>query len=165
MHKYRLCYAASMKLLLLALACASILPAQTNVYVLKAAHLFDGASGQLMTPGMLVVSNGVIQSVGNGNVPAGATVLDLGDATLLPGFIDAHTHLSADFDADYNGAALDFYRNTRATLEGAWLRPRHAGYMRFQHAAAERLRQALESGEPARSVIAAINRLFQEVAA
>ena len=106
MHKYRLCYAASMKLLLLALACASILPAQTNVYVLKAAHLFDGASGQLMTPGMLVVSNGVIQSVGNGNVPAGATVLDLGDATLLPGFIDAHTHLSDDFDADYNGAAL-----------------------------------------------------------
>ncbi len=68
-------------------------------------------------------------------------------------------------DAAANSAALDFYRHTRATLEGAWLRPRHAGYMRFQHAAAERLRQALESGEPARSLIAAINRLFQEVAA
>jgi multiple sugar transport system substrate-binding protein len=68
-------------------------------------------------------------------------------------------------DAAANSAALDFYRNTRATLEGAWLRPRHAGSMRFQHAAAERLRQGLESGEPARSVIAAINRLFQGVAA
>ena len=65
-------------------------------------------------------------------------------------------------DAAANAATLDFYRNTRATLEGAWLRPRHAGYMRFQHAAAQRLGEALESGEPARTVIAAINRLFQE---
>lgn len=64
-------------------------------------------------------------------------------------------------DAAANTSALDFYRNTRATLESAWLRPRHAGYMRFQHAAAERLREALESGEPARSAIAAINRLFR----
>jgi multiple sugar transport system substrate-binding protein len=68
-------------------------------------------------------------------------------------------------DAAANAAALDFYRNTRATLESAWLRPRHAGYMRFQHAAAERLLQGLESGEPARSAIAAINRLFQGVSA
>jgi len=63
-------------------------------------------------------------------------------------------------DAAANGGALDFYRNTRATLESAWLRPRQAGYMRFQQAAGARLLQALESGEPARSVIAAINRLF-----
>lgn len=68
-------------------------------------------------------------------------------------------------DPAANTAALDFYRNTRVTLEGAWVRPRHAGYMRFQHAAAERLLHGLESGEPARSVIAAINRLFQGVTA
>jgi multiple sugar transport system substrate-binding protein len=68
-------------------------------------------------------------------------------------------------DAAANSASLDFYRNTRATLEGAWLRPRHAGYMRFQHAAAERLQQGLESGEPARSVVGAINRLFHGVPA
>lgn len=65
-------------------------------------------------------------------------------------------------DAAANTAALDFYRNTRATLESAWVRPRHAGYMRFQQAAAERLREALESAEPARSAIAAINRLYRE---
>ena len=70
---------------------------------------------------------------------------------------------SAAWDDDAaNAAALDFYRNTRATLEGAWVRPRHAGYMRFQHTAAERLREALASGEPARSAIAAINRLYDE---
>lgn len=68
-------------------------------------------------------------------------------------------------DAAVNSAALDFYRNTRATLESAWLRPRHAGYMRFQHAGADRLLQGLESGEPPHSVIAAINRLFRGVCA
>ena len=66
-------------------------------------------------------------------------------------------------DPEANAASLDFYRNTRATLESAWLRPRHAGYMRFQHAAAERLLRGLESGEPAAGVIAAVNRLFQGV--
>lgn len=65
-------------------------------------------------------------------------------------------------DAAANAASLDFFRNTRATLESAWVRPRHAGYMAFQQAASARLREALESGEPARSAIAAINRLYQE---
>src|SRR5580658_9585047 len=83
----------------------STLVAQSNTYVLKAARLFDGASGQLTTPGTVVVSNGVIQSVG-GAAPAGATVIDLGDATLLPGFIDAHVHLTDEFNPDYNGQAL-----------------------------------------------------------
>lgn len=65
-------------------------------------------------------------------------------------------------DAAANATSLNFYRNTRATLEGAWVRPRHAGYMPFQQAASERLRAALASGEPAGSTIAAINRLYQE---
>ena len=65
-------------------------------------------------------------------------------------------------DAATNAAAHDFYRNTRATLETAWVRPRHGGYMRFQQAASERLRRALESAEPARSAIAAINRIYRD---
>jgi len=84
---------------------ASTLVAQ-GTYVLKAARLFAGSSGQLTTPGSVVVSNGVIQSVGGGSAPTGATVIDLGDATLLPGFIDAHTHLSDEFNPDYDGDAL-----------------------------------------------------------
>lgn len=62
-----------------------------------------------------------------------------------------------------NRASLDFYRGTRASLENAWVRPRHAGYMRFQDAGAERLRQALQAREPAATAIAAINRLYREV--
>src|SRR5579863_516710 len=93
-----------MKILAVLFALANLVFAQGS-YVLKAAHLFDGVSGQLVSPGMVVVSNGTISSIG-GTAPAGATVIDLGDATLLPGFIDAHTHLSSEFNADYNGAAL-----------------------------------------------------------
>jgi len=100
-----------MKILAVLLVCSSALVAQNNTYVLKAARLFDSATGQVTTPGMVVVSNGLIQSVG-GSAPAGATVLDLGDATLLPGFIDAHTHLSYEFNADYNGDALQSMQRT-----------------------------------------------------
>lgn len=87
-------------------ACAPAAFAQSRTYVLKAERMFDGVSGRIATPGLVVVSNGVILSVGGANVPAGAMEIDLGDATLLPGFIDAHTHLSFDFNPDYNGDAL-----------------------------------------------------------
>jgi imidazolonepropionase-like amidohydrolase len=65
--------------------------------VLKAAHLFDSVSGKLIEHGMVVVVDKKIQSVGTDlKVPANARVIDLGDATLLPGFIDAHVHLSSE---------------------------------------------------------------------
>ncbi len=72
-------------------------------------------------------------------------------------------HRAAWDDARANEVSLGFFRNTRATLEGAWVRPRHAGYMTFQDAAAERLAQALAAHEPGVSVIAALNRLYLEV--
>jgi len=92
---------------------AGSLAAQGHVYVLKAARLFDGNSDDLVEPGVVVVANGVIRSVGVRDLPAGATVIDLGDATLLPGFIDAHTHITYEFDPDYSGKRLlDLQRTT-----------------------------------------------------
>lgn len=55
-----------------------------------------------------------------------------------------------------------FYRATRATLEGAWVRPRHDGYMPFQHAASERLNAALRAGEPAATLMTDLNRMFRD---
>jgi len=72
-------------------------------------------------------------------------------------------HRAAWEDPLANRESLEFFRNTRATLEGAWLRPRHAGYMTFQVKAAERLGQALEAREPGAALIAQINRLHREV--
>jgi imidazolonepropionase-like amidohydrolase len=87
------------------LLAVSNLAAQSGRYAIKAAHLFDGTSDKLVQPGIVVVANGKIQSVGTA-APPNVTVIDLGDATLLPGFIDAHTHLTMDFDADYDAARL-----------------------------------------------------------
>ncbi len=92
------------------LACT--LHAQTT-YTLKAARMFDGKSDSVVQPGLVVVSGEKIQSVG-GSAPSGTTVIDLGDATLLPGFIDSHTHLSMAFSPDYNGARLQALDRTVA---------------------------------------------------
>jgi imidazolonepropionase-like amidohydrolase len=77
-------------------------------YVLKAARMFDGKGSAITTPGEVVVTDGRIVGVGaTATVPAGAEVIDLGDATLLPGFIDAHTHLTMMYREDYTKAMLD----------------------------------------------------------
>jgi len=84
-----------------------------KTYVLKAARLFDGKSDTLVTPGLVVVTGGKIVAVGSSaEIPAGAELVNLGDATLLPGFIDAHTHLSFPYSEDYNRAELDRLRKT-----------------------------------------------------
>jgi len=76
---------------------ADAVPAPQRPIVLKAAHLFDSVSGKLSEHGMVVVSSTKIQAVGtNVSIPGNAQVIDLGDVTLLPGFIDAHVHLSQE---------------------------------------------------------------------
>ncbi len=76
---------------------ASLAGAQsaTSVKVLRAARLIDGRGGAALTPGMVRVDGERIVAVGaRVEVPPGATLIDLGDATLLPGLIDLHTHLT-----------------------------------------------------------------------
>src|ERR1700738_3371263 len=88
---------------------------ETRTMVLKAARLFEGKSNSLVTPGLVIVTGGKISAAGtNAAVPTGAEVIDLGDATLLPGFIDAHTHLTMMYTSDYKQAALDGLQKTIA---------------------------------------------------
>jgi len=84
-----------------------------KTYVLKAARLFDGKSNSLVTPGLVVVTGGKITAVGSGaTIPAGAQIIDLGDATLLPGFIDAHTHLTFPYSENYDRERLNTLEKT-----------------------------------------------------
>jgi imidazolonepropionase-like amidohydrolase len=74
-----------------------------ELIVLKAARMFDGKSNALVQNGVIVVKDDKIVDAGsNLPIPDGARVIDLGDATLCPGFMDAHTHLTEDFSGNYN---------------------------------------------------------------
>ena len=80
--------------LLAAHAGAQQAPPKTTV--LRAARLIDGTGAPTVQNGVVVVTDDRIVAVGPAGrvtIPAGATTIDLGDATLLPGFIDAHTHI------------------------------------------------------------------------
>lgn len=71
-------------------------------------------------------------------------------------------HAEAWEDDAVNAATADFYRATRRTLEAAWVRPRHHGYMTFQQAASDRINTGLQDGDTARQVIGDLNSLFRK---
>ncbi len=65
-------------------------------------------------------------------------------------------------DPSNDAAAGGFYSATRATLQGAWVRPRHDGYMEFQQRAAERITAGLRDDAPGDAVVADLNRMFAD---
>ncbi|MCC7306005.1 MAG: amidohydrolase family protein [Acidobacteria bacterium] len=125
--------------------------------VLKAARVIDGTGAEPIRTGAVLVTDDKIVAVGPASsvaVPAGAKVIDLGDATLMPGFIDVHTHIigrvlgdpegqnSAFRDYDSFGAILAV-DNARRTLMAGFTTIRNVGAGNFDDLA---IRKAINDG-------------------
>jgi len=97
-------------------------PAPPKIVAVKAARMLDVETGAYVPGAIILISDGKITASGSGiTIPADASVIDLGDATVLPGLIDAHTHLMARFGeerSDYM-RALATRSIARRALEGA----------------------------------------------
>jgi imidazolonepropionase-like amidohydrolase len=110
------------------------------VTVVRAARMLDVVKGEMVAPAVVVIADGKIKSVGSAGVPGNAQVVDLGDLTLLPGLIDAHTHLTLDISGDWvtrsvrelpADAALRGARNARRTLFAGFTTVRDVGAAGF----------------------------------
>jgi imidazolonepropionase-like amidohydrolase len=114
--------------------------------------MVDVGRGELIAPAVVAIANGRIVSLGSSGLPAGARTIDLGDLTLLPGLIDAHTHLTFDISGDWvtrsvrelpADAALRGARNARLTLLAGFTTVRDVGAPGFADVS---LMKAIDAG-------------------
>src|SRR5438874_13503720 len=96
-------------------------PEGKGVVALRAARLIDGTGAAPINNAVVIVTDNKITAVGDAKsvpIPSGAKVIDLGDVTLLPGFIDAHTHLIGRVLGDPEGdmATVKDYESFGAML-------------------------------------------------
>ncbi len=122
-----------------------------DITVIRAARMLDVAAGRIVAPAVVVIEGDRIRRLG-GRIPAEARTIDLGDATLLPGLIDLHTHLTLDMAADWateplrwTGAdwALRGAANARRTLRAGFTTVRDLGSYAFSDVA---LMRAIDAG-------------------
>lgn len=99
--------AATLCLLLFAVVA---IRAQSRITVIKAGKLIDVEKGQVLSNQVIIIDSNIITDVGASlPIPKNAKVIDLSNATVLPGLIDCHTHLTSFPSGDYYG---DIFRKT-----------------------------------------------------
>jgi imidazolonepropionase-like amidohydrolase len=120
--------------------------------VIKAGRLLDVKTGKTLTNQTIVIQGDRIASVGgNAQAPAAATVIDLPNATVLPGLIDAHTHITFNPSFGYQTLGISIPRealigakNARVTLEAGITTVRNVGARGYTDVA---LRDAINAGD------------------
>jgi imidazolonepropionase-like amidohydrolase len=124
----------------------------SRTVVIRAGHLLDVKTGKTLANQIIVIQGDKIASVGaDTQIPAGAQVVDLSNATLLPGLIDAHTHVTFNPNFGYSWLAISVprealigARNARVTLEAGFTTIRNVGAKGFADVA---LRDAINAGD------------------
>src|SRR5437588_7739683 len=125
--------------------------ANPRITVVRAAHMLDVKSGRMIDKPIIVINGDKITSIA-GAVPGDATVINLPGATLVPGLIDAHTHLIGkgtnfgyqELAESVPAATLWGARNARVTLEAGFTTVRNVGAGGYADVA---LRDAINDGQ------------------
>lgn len=126
--------------------------AQSTVTAVRAARMLDVTRGTMVPNPVIVIQGDRIQAVG-GAVPQGARVIDLGDVTLLPGFMDMHVHLTYEISGDWVtrevtetpvDEAIRGVKNARLTLRAGFTTVRNVGSGGFSDVA---LMHAIDRGD------------------
>jgi len=120
--------------------------------VIKAGRVLDVKTGKTLTNQTIVIQGDKIASIGaDAQAPAGATVINLPNATVLPGLIDAHTHITFNPNFGYSSLAISVPRealigakNARLTLEAGFTTVRNVGAKGYADVA---LRDAINAGD------------------
>jgi imidazolonepropionase-like amidohydrolase len=124
-----------------------------KITAVKAAHMLDSKNGRMLDHAVILIKDSHIIVAGSKlAIPANAEVIDLGNMTVLPGFIDAHTHLTGNpEDTGYSSVAISVPRqaltgakNARLTLDAGFTTVRDVGASGYADIA---LRDSINAGE------------------
>ena len=147
------CFVSAIALCIAPLFLLAQAPSDSGLTAIRAGKLFDAKAGKMVENQVILVHGEQIQQVGsNLPIPSGAKVIDLSKATVMPGFIDVHTHLN--MNAGHGGPqgltisvprmALIGAKNARITLMAGFTTVRNLGAEGFSDVA---LRDAINDGD------------------
>ncbi len=142
----------SVILLILCLILSSNAQQATKTTAIKAGKFIDTENGKVLENQIILIENNLIKAVGtNLLIPQNATIIDLSNATVMPGFIDMHVHLTGESGSSFGSARRNFIDDAvvthlfaKKTLDAGFTTVRDLGSVGFISSA---LKRAINEGK------------------